>query len=271
MPNHSEVKHSKPLLKIVPMNLTSETSAPVIHRVLDASEPRITGLAIALLIISVWAISLCFFLTSVPVEETSLLWKALAILCQTFLYTGLFITAHDAMHGAVFPKHRQINYLIGSLAMLLYGCFFYEPLLKKHSQHHYSPASESDPDFHDGSHKNVVAWYVYFMFRYWSWWRLGRLIVIYHSMHILLNIDYGNLILFWVIPLILSSMQLFYFGTFVPHQEPIDGYQNSFRAKSIYRPLLWSFLTCYHFGYHQEHHMYPDIPWWKLPLIITQR
>jgi len=85
----------------------------VIHRALDVSEPRITRLAISLLIISVWAISLCLLLTTVPVEQTPLLWKVLAILCQTFIYIGLFITVHDAMHGAVFSKHRQINYLIG--------------------------------------------------------------------------------------------------------------------------------------------------------------
>ncbi|WP_208766779.1 fatty acid desaturase [Nostoc flagelliforme] len=24
-------------------------------------------------------------------------------------------------------------------------------------------------------------------------------------------------------------------------------------------------MSCYHFGYHQEHHEYPDVPWWKLP------
>ncbi|MCC5658983.1 fatty acid desaturase [Nostoc sp. XA010] len=24
-------------------------------------------------------------------------------------------------------------------------------------------------------------------------------------------------------------------------------------------------MSCYYFGYHQEHHEYPDVPWWKLP------
>lgn len=26
-----------------------------------------------------------------------------------------------------------------------------------------------------------------------------------------------------------------------------------------------SFLTCYYFGYHLEHHLYPNVPWWRLP------
>jgi beta-carotene ketolase (CrtW type) len=26
-----------------------------------------------------------------------------------------------------------------------------------------------------------------------------------------------------------------------------------------------SLLTCFHFGYHHEHHDTPWVPWWKLP------
>lgn len=29
---------------------------------------------------------------------------------------------------------------------------------------------------------------------------------------------------------------------------------------------LLSFLTCYHFDYHWEHHRWPYAPWWQLPL-----
>lgn len=249
------------------MNLPSQNSDPLIGNISSVSKIDVIGVAIALLIIFCWAISLGFLLSGVNVEQTSLWLKLVAILFQTFLYTGLFITAHDAMHGAVFPKHPQINHFIGSLALLLYGLFSYKQLTKKHFQHHHSPASDSDPDFHDGKHKNVLAWYVYFIYRYWSWWRPAGLVAVYHSVHLLLHIPYGNLLLFWAIPAILSSGQLFYFGTFIPHQEPVGGYQDSSRSQSVYRPLIWSFFSCYHFGYHQEHHTHPDIPWWKLPAI----
>lgn len=258
------------------MNLPSENSVPSIQPVFDDSKIGVTGVAIALLVISLWAINLNFLLTSINVADTPLSWQILAVLSQTFLYTGLFITAHDAMHGAVFAKHPQINYLIGSLSLLLYGFFSYNQLLTKHLQHHHSPATDADPDFHDGSHKNLIAWYIHFMQGYWSWRRLGYLILAYHSMHIFLHIAYANLVSFWVIPAILSSLQLFYFGIFIPHREPIGGYQtlssrtSSSRTQSVYRPLFWSFLTCYHFGYHQEHHMYPNAPWWKLPMIIKR-
>jgi beta-carotene ketolase (CrtW type) len=258
----------------IPMDLSSQNSDILVQLRLNSSQTGskivVTGIAIALLIISLWALNLGFLLTTINIGQTHLSWYILAILSQTFLYTGLFITAHDAMHGAVFPKHHQINNLIGSLALLLYGFFSYDHLLKKHSQHHHAPATDFDPDFHDGKHKNLIAWYIHFIQRYWSWRRLGCLILAYYSMHIFLHIAYANLILFWAIPVILSSMQLFYFGTFIPHREPIGGYQNPSRTQSVYRPLLWSFLTCYHFGYHEEHHMYPDVPWWQLSVFANK-
>ncbi|OYQ65913.1 beta-carotene ketolase [Pseudanabaena sp. SR411] len=253
------------------MNLSSENSDTSVHTIFDDSKIGMAGVAIALLIITIWAISFYFLLNSVSVREISLGWVGVIILWQTFLCTGLFITAHDAMHGAILPKHYQTNNFIGSLALLLYGFFSYEQISKKHLQHHHAPASESDPDFHDGTHKKAIAWYICFMQRYWSWWRLTILLLAYVSMHSFLHIAYANLILFSAVPAILSSVQVFYFGTFLPHREPIGGYQNPSRAQSIYRPFLWSFLTCYHFGYHQEHHLQPNIPWWKLPSIITKR
>ncbi|MBD2190125.1 fatty acid desaturase [Pseudanabaena mucicola] len=247
------------------MNLTSENSDPSVHPVFDDSKIGMTGVEIALLVIIIWALGFYFLVNSVSVKQTSLGWVGVMILWQTFICTGLFITAHDAMHGAILPKHHQINHFIGSLALLLYGFFSYDEISKKHLQHHHAPASEADPDFHDGTHKNAIAWYICFMQRYWSWWRLAVLLTAYASMHSFLNIAYANLILFSAVPTILSSIQVFYFGTFLPHREPIGGYQNTSRAQSIYRPLLWSFLTCYHFGYHQEHHLQPNTPWWKLP------
>jgi beta-carotene ketolase (CrtW type) len=47
----------------------------------------------------------------------------------------------------------------------------------------------------------------------------------------------------------------------------MGGYTNPHRAQSNPLPIFWSFITCYHFGYHQEHHEYPHVPWWKLPEI----
>ncbi|ARV63298.1 beta-carotene ketolase [Nostocales cyanobacterium HT-58-2] len=228
------------------------------------------GLVIAIVIITTWATSLIFLL-SVDISKFNILTLLLAVLWQTFLYTGLFITTHDAMHGVVFPVNSKINHFIGSLSLVLYGFLSYEKLLKKHWMHHHNPASEKDPDFHNGEHKNFFAWYFYFMKNYWSWGQMISLTIIYNFAHYILHVPKPNLNLFWAIPALLSSVQLFYFGTFLPHQEPKNGYSQPHRAQTISRPVWWSFLTCYHFGYHEEHHEYPHVPWWQLPEIYMLR
>ncbi len=220
--------------------------------------------------IGIWATSLSVLL-SVDIAKFNFLTLLPAILWQTFLYTGLFITAHDAMHGIVFPKNSKINHLIGSLCLTLYGCLSYKKLLKKHHVHHHRPASEIDPDFHDGKHKNFFAWYFHFMKGYWSWRQIISLMIIYNLAQYLLHIPKDNLTYFWAIPPILSSLQLFYFGTFQPHQEPEGGYTTPHRAHTISLPIVWSFITCYHFGYHEEHHEYPHVAWWQLPEIYKMR
>jgi beta-carotene ketolase (CrtW type) len=228
-----------------------------------------TGIIMAFIIIGLWASSLLFLL-NLDVSQMPELWILLAILWQTFLYTGLFITAHDAMHGVVFPQNHKINNLIGSIAVFLYGLFSYKNLLKKHWLHHHHPASELDPDFHDNKHKNFFAWYFHFMKGYWSWTRLIGLMFIFNFLIYIVHVPKTNLSLFWVIPPLLSSVQLFYFGTFLTHQEPKGGYTNRHCTQSTSFPIFWSFITCYHFGYHQEHHEYPHVPWWKLPEIYKR-
>ena len=229
------------------------------------TESSLRGLLIASLILVTWAVSLAGLLGTSPSQQQPLL-VVLAVLWQTFLYAGLFVTAHDAMHGVV-TQHPKLNAFMGSLALTLYGLFSYKQLFKAHWQHHHHPASPLDPDFHNGQHKNPFAWYFRFLQRYWSWRRLLALIAAFHAMHLLLHVPEVNLLLFWIVPSLLSSVQLFYFGTYLPHREPAGGYQNVFRAQSAHRPLLLSLLACYHFGYHYEHHEYPHVPWWQLPTI----
>ncbi|MBE9169037.1 fatty acid desaturase [Pleurocapsales cyanobacterium LEGE 06147] len=208
-------------------------------------------------------VSLIFFLSFNVVEYPN--WLILpAIFWQAFLYTGLFITAHDAMHGAVFPKNQKINRFIGTLALLLYGLFSYQKLLEKHWLHHHYPASDRDPDFHNGKNKHPLFWYFHFMMGYWSWKRMLGLTVVFYAMKYGLYISDTNLLYFWMISPLLSSFQL-------THQEPKEGYKNHHRAKTTALPIFWSLITCYHFGYHEEHHEYPNVPWWKLPTIYKMR
>ena len=225
----------------------------------------IKGLLIAFIIIGIWAASLVFLLTRNLVELYPLL-IPLAIIWQTFLYTGLFITAHDAMHGAVFPANRKINDAIGTFVVLVYALFSYKNLLTKHWDHHKYPASQKDPDFHDGVHKNFFQWYIHFIRNYITWKQILGMAILFNVLLHLFHISIPNLLLFWVTPSLLSTFQLFYFGTVLPHRETSEGYQDKHRARSVRLPVFLSFLTCYHFGgFHWEHHVYPNVAWWNLP------
>ncbi|WP_045055152.1 beta-carotene ketolase CrtW [Aliterella atlantica] len=234
------------------------------------SKNSFSGLWVALSILGIWASSLILLL-SVDVNGVNNLLLTPFIIIQTFLYTGLFITAHDAMHGAVFPGNLKINNFVGNLAVTLYALFDYDKLLQKHWSHHHHPASELDPDFHNLKHKNFFSWYLYFMFRYWSWTRIISLMALYNLIAFTLPVSEKNLTLFWVLPSILSSVQLFYFGTYIPHKEPEGGYTNIHRAQTNPLPTWLSFITCYHFGYHEEHHEHPEVPWWGLPKVFKMQ
>lgn len=227
------------------------------------------GLIIAVLIISCWLAGLSLLL-STNLAALPIYGIILAMLAQTFLYTGLFITAHDAMHGIVVPGNKKLNNAVGTLCVILYALFSFRRLRREHQKHHAHPAHEDDPDFHDGVHRGFWAWYLHFMKTYVTWQQIAGMAIAFNIMQHLLKMAPANLLLFWVMPALLSTLQLFYFGTFLPHREPAGGYDNPHRAKSNEFSVLWSFLTCYHFGYHWEHHEFPYVPWWRLPAVRRQ-
>ncbi|MBD2203630.1 fatty acid desaturase [Calothrix sp. FACHB-1219] len=233
-------------------------------------QDSVYGLVIALLIISLWLGSLVWLL-SINYHQMPLWLIPIALIWQTFLSTGLFITAHDAMHGSVCRQNPRINHLIGKIAVTLYALFPYQQLLQKHWLHHKHPASALDPDFHDQNRKSGFFWYLHFMMGYSSWQQLLGFTIIFNFARFAFNMSLTNLIIFWCIPPILSSIQLFYFGTYLPHREPKSGYIYPHCTQTIELPTFWSFLACYHFGYHQEHHEYPHVAWWQLPEVYQRK
>ena len=73
-----------------------------------------------------------------------------------------------------------------------------------------------------------------------------------------------QLIVLWIIPSILATFQLFYFGTYLPHQLPHTTEMGIYKSRTLKKNHLWAMLSCYFFGYHYEHHASPQTPWWKL-------
>ncbi|MGD1904171.1 MAG: fatty acid desaturase [Geitlerinemataceae cyanobacterium] len=229
----------------------------------------IGGLVAAFGILGTWALSLAFLMRA-DITQWSFAQKLCGLAWQTFLYTGLFVTAHDGMHGSICVTNARLNDAIGAIAIAIYALFDFKTLRKRHHEHHARPSTELDPDYHDGRRTNFFQWYSYFMTRYWSWLRLFSLIAIFHIVHRLFGVPEANLAWFWVYPSVLSSAQLFFFGTYLPHRETERGYANVHRTQSTEIAEIWSFLTCYHFGYHYEHHEYPGVPWWQLPMVYRK-
>lgn len=216
------------------------------------------GVSIALLIIALWTSSLYAALAT-PLDYAHPL-TYLWMLAQMHLFTGLFITAHDAMHGVVAPAYPKLNHLIGRVCALLFVYNSYDRLRPKHYLHHRHVATEGDPDYHDG-HTNFFRWYLKFLREYVSWWQVLAAAITFNLVAIWFPKE--NLVMFWIIPSLLSTLQLFYFGTYLPHRGE-HAPENSHRSRSQAPNHVWAFLSCYFFGYHYEHHAHPTTPWWKL-------
>lgn len=229
-----------------------------------------------LLILTGWLGS-TWLIGSIDLSPCPLGTLAILIAIRTWLQTGLFVTAHDAMHGTIAPGKPRLNWAIGQLCVILYALLPYNLLYVNHQLHHRHPATDLDPDF---SHRPGWLWYLGFIssslmavggLRQGMRWLLGMAAVF--TVLIVGGWSIENLFCLWILPLLLSSFQLFYFGTFLPHRaigtssdRPLDAVVNH-RARSSDLHISWSLLTCYHFGYHWEHHEYPALPWHQLPLV----
>ncbi len=184
------------------------------------------------------------------------------LLFQTYLYTGLFITGHDAMHQSV-SRIKWLNDSVGYLSVFLFAGMSYGRLIKNHWEHHRFPGSEKDPDFYVGS-QNFFAWWFMFMVRYTTIWQILAMAIIFNLMEYFAGVPVPTLLIFWVLPALLATFQLFYFGTYVPHRKPHTVQMGKHRARTLKRNHLWAMVSCYFFGYHFEHHEFPGKPWWKL-------
>ncbi|MEM6451493.1 MAG: fatty acid desaturase [Cyanobacteria bacterium P01_D01_bin.105] len=225
------------------------------------------SVSIATLIVLLWFLTAYGSLFVLPnVKEMALMPVVGVMTVRAFLHTGLFILAHDAMHGTLMPAYPKVNDWVGQAILRLYSFLSFQQMRDCHNQHHRTPAQSTDPDFYPG---NFIAWYIHFMRTYI---RDGQGAVIFWGMSfffypllLIFHVPLFNAVLFWLLPQALSSLQLFYFGTYRPHKRPNGGHINAHRATSSNAAPLLSFLSCYHFDYHWEHHQYPHLPWYKLP------
>ncbi len=74
----------------------------------DPNPDPLAGVLIASGMVLVWMLSLGLLL-AVDLGQRQWLWVLPAVLGRTYSQTGLFILAHDAIHGVIAPGDRRLN------------------------------------------------------------------------------------------------------------------------------------------------------------------
>ena len=197
------------------------------------------------------------------------------ILSRSFLHTGLFLVAHDAMHNSLAPEQTKINQRIGRVCLWLYAGLNYNACRVNHLRHHLMPESEADPDFCPVNNQALLAWLFRFLRNYLNPAQVTRLaavlIVLWLSAPASQNNTLAAICVTYLLPLLISTGQLFLVGTYLPHRKDQTQKGDEASIKSLDLHPLVSLLACYHFGYHREHHNYPKAPWFRLPELRTSQ
>mgnify|MGYP001793564827 CR=1 FL=1 len=232
-----------------------------------ADRQTLIGVGLSLTIIMAWATVHVWGVHFFRIGTDNWFWVPPLILLQMWLSVGLFIIAHDAIHGSLAPGRRWLNDAFGWVTLTLYAGFNYRRFAAAHHAHHKAPGTKYDPDFSVTAPTAFLPWYKEFMGRHFSWRPLIFVNVVVGIYWLVLGASMVNIFLFYGLPAIASSAQLFYFGTFRPHRHGADGpaFADDHHANTNEFGFWASLFSCYHFGYHHEHHLYPYEPWWRLP------
>jgi beta-carotene/zeaxanthin 4-ketolase len=229
------------------------------------SKQGLIGVGLAALMFAVWLgvhFWTMFFFT---IEGAGWLLVPIIFALQCWLSVGMFIVAHDAMHGSLAPGKPALNSMIGAVVLFLYAGFSWRKMRDAHLEHHRAVGTAGDPDFNADNAKDFWPWYALFLKRYFGWQSMAFVWSMVLAYFFLFGVPPQNIALLYGFPAIASSLQLFYFGTYRPHRHDSAGFPDHHNARSNDYGTLASLFSCFHFGYHHEHHLSPGIPWWALP------
>ncbi len=232
----------------------------------DRTVQGAVGLLLAVLIAGSW-LGIHFYAMFVFELTWSDLPFAVAMaVTQCWLSVGVFIICHDAMHGNLLPNHQKASAAVATVLLFLYAGFRWRSLRDAHFTHHKLSGHAGDPDFDEDHSSSFFVWYWTFFKRYFGWQSLLFVHAVVGVYWLVIGVPMVQIVLLYGAPALLSSLQLFYFGTFRPHyQSAAKPFVDRHNARSNQFGTLASLLTCFHFGYHLEHHRRPDVPWWALP------
>ena len=223
------------------------------------------GLALAATIVAAWAGLHVFAMFVFELTWSTLPFALVMAALQCWLSVGLFIVSHDAMHGSLAPGKPRLNGYIGGALLFMYAGFAWAKMRDAHFAHHKAPGSRTDPDFDADHPQSFWRWYGTFLQRYFGWRSILFVSTVVTIYWLVFDIPMAQIVLLYGAPAIASSLQLFYFGTFRPHRHDGNAFADRHNARSDGFSTLASLASCYHFGYHHEHHRAPNVPWWGLP------
>ncbi len=224
------------------------------------------GLTLAAMIAGAW-LSIHFY--GMIVFE--LTWASLPVaiglaVVQCWLSVGVFIITHDAMHGSLAPGWPRLNSTIGAVLLMLYAGFNWRFMRDAHFTHHKLSGLAGDPDFDENHPTSFARWYWTFFKRYFGIQSLLFVHAVVALYWFAFDVPFLQIFVLYGAPALLSSLQLFYFGTYRPHHQAMaKPFADHHNARSNDFGTLASLASCFHFGYHLEHHRAPNVPWWALP------
>ena len=223
------------------------------------------GLGLAALIVASWLAIHVYAMFAFDLTWRSLPLALVMAVVQCWLSVGMFIISHDAMHGSLVPGAKRANGLIGGALLFLYAGFAWKKMRDAHFAHHKLAGREGDPDFDETNPRDPLRWYGTFIKRYFGWRSILFVSTVVTFYWLALGVPMEKIVLLYGLPAIASSMQLFYFGTYRPHTQAGEPFADRHNARSDAFGTATSLATCFHFGYHHEHHCSPQTPWWALP------
>ncbi|MBS2021730.1 MAG: fatty acid desaturase [Deltaproteobacteria bacterium] len=210
---------------------------------------------------------LTIFLASIPLSFLALdrhpRLAAVLTPWMVFAFTGLFILAHEAIHGTLVPGRPRLGHALGRLAAFAYAFMDYGRLRARHAQHHAAPQSPDDPDAHASG--RFLPHLFAFALRYLRWWQVALLVLVGNRVG---QAGHTFAMLFaYVLPVVCSTLVVFSLGIFLVHHPRLAqrGLADArHRTVAIDPGLLPSLLSILFFNYHWLHHEHPHLTWLSL-------
>ncbi len=226
-------------------------------------------------------------------------WKAPAVVALGIVQAALFAPFHETMHQTAFAS-RRINAVVGWLtgALSLYSWHFYQSYHLAHHRHTQDPLN--DPELQQQPPPMEMRSYLLRMLAVPYWrsrlryaadalrgdfsaypfihpdaapriilsMRLMLGFVLAAALFITLAFGWQALLLYWLLPQLVGQpfLRLYLFTEHTLCSQDRDGLTNTrtMLTTPAMRLLMWNM------PYHAEHHLYPFVPFHRLPEVHAQ-